>query len=240
MVNHRKWPQGLIYVDLFAGPGICQIEESDERIPGSPLIAAHAPKPFRRILLCEEVPGLAAACETRLRRTDARNRFQMFVGDCNERVRDLVEAIPTAALTLAFVDPTGLHAHFDTLRVLSECGRVDLLILFADAYDIVRNVELYCRTPNSNLDRFLGPDSNWRDKWRALPKHDGNSVRRFFAKLYKRQLEKHLGYHKFGEERMTCARGVIYRLIYASKHATGLDFWDKITKKQRGGQKRMF
>ena len=65
-----------------------------------------------------------------------------FRGDCNERIHDATALIPDRALTLAFVDPTGLDARFETIATLSSRGRVDLLILFADAYDVVRNVDL--------------------------------------------------------------------------------------------------
>ena len=50
MVGHPKWPEGLVYVDLFGGPGVCVLSGSRRRIPGSPLIAAHSPKPFQKIL----------------------------------------------------------------------------------------------------------------------------------------------------------------------------------------------
>ena len=49
MVGHPQWSAGLIYVDLFAGPGVCRLRDTGERLPGSPLIAANAPKAFRRI-----------------------------------------------------------------------------------------------------------------------------------------------------------------------------------------------
>jgi hypothetical protein len=117
---------------------------------------------------------------------------------------------------------------------------VDLLLLFADAYDIVRNVELYKQDPHSNLDEVLGPDSNWRDKWDLLDNWRSTNVRRMFADIYKEQLRRHLGYRQFGEQVMCCTRGALYRLIYATKHERGLEFWNKIAGKEPGGQKRLF
>lgn len=239
MVDSPKWPEGLVYVDLFAGPGVCSIRNTGRRFPGSALIAAHAPKPFRRILVCERDPVLAEACRNRLDSADVSDRCQVFVGDCNEQIDKIVAAIPYGALTLAFIDPTGLHAEFETIRKLSECGRVDLLMLFADGYDIVRNVELYEKQgENSNLDRFLGPDSDWRTRWRTMANRRADNVRDLFAEIYKRQLRRHLHYREFGEETMKARDRPIYRLIYASKHERGLEFWRKITKKEKSGQKR--
>ncbi len=60
MVGHPAWPNGLVYVDLFAGPGVCVVRDTNRRIPGSAVIAANAPKPFRHIIACELDDELAA------------------------------------------------------------------------------------------------------------------------------------------------------------------------------------
>lgn len=239
MVGHPKWQAGLVYVDLFGGPGVCEIETSGKRVPGSPLIAAYAPKPFERIIVCELDPQLGAACAKRLSRVGLSGRQKVISGDCNEKVSEVAADIPRGALTLAFIDPTGLHARFETVATLSERGRVDLLVLFADAYDIVRNVELYNDNPQSNLDQVLGPDSNWRPKWEALETRSSARVRKMFAGIYREQLRRHLGYKVFGEHTISGPKGALYRLIYASKHERGLEFWDKITKKDKGGQRHL-
>ncbi|MBN1591408.1 MAG: three-Cys-motif partner protein TcmP [Pirellulales bacterium] len=239
MVDHPKWPEGLVYVDLFGGPGICVLSDSKRRIPGSPLIAAHATKPFRKILVCERDPTLAEACEKRLAATKVHENCHVFRGDCNDRIDDIVAAIPPRALTLAFIDPTGLHASFETVAKLSRCGRVDMLILFADGHDIVRNVEIYEEQgADSNLDRFLGPDSCWREHWCNLTLRTAPRIRDMFADLYKAQLCRYLHYRVFGEETMKFRGRAIYRLIYASKHERGLEFWEKISKKDASGQTR--
>ncbi len=234
MVGHPKWPF-LVYVDLFAGPGVCKLKGSKRRIPGSPLIAANAPKPFTSILLCEMDTSLAKACEVRLGNSLAQGRFTVFVGDCNDLASSIARAIPDRALSLAFVDPAGLDAKFETIRKLSARGRVDLLILFADAYDIVRNVDKYEANIGSKLDDVLGPDSNWRARWQQLRNRTGTNVRKLFAETYQDQLRK-LDYIVFGAKTIKGARGPLYRLIYASKHPRGLDFWEKVTKKDLRGQ----
>jgi three-Cys-motif partner protein len=159
------------------------------------------------------------------------------VGDSNQLVHQVIAEIPDRALTLAFIDPEGLDAKFETIRVLSLARRVDLLVLFADAYDILRNVELlYFKDPNSKLDQTLGPNSGWRDKWRALGNQNGTNARELFATIYKDQLRRLLGYEQFGEYVIKSDRGPLYRLIYASKSAKGLEFWHKAELKDEGGQ----
>jgi len=45
-----------------------------------------------------------------------------------------------------------------------------------------------------------------------------------------------LDYRAFGEKVMESPNGPIYRLIFASKNDKGLEFWDKVTQIDCGGQ----
>jgi three-Cys-motif partner protein len=233
MVGKPAWSSGLVYVDLFGGPGVCTLR-SGKRVPGSPLIAAYARKPFSKIIVCERKRDFAEACRRRLAASGTHSECRVFAGDCNSLIDQVVPLIPDRALTLGFIDPTGLHAKFDTIRRLSSGRRLDLLLLFADRQDIVRNVELYdLQGPGSNLDQVLGPHSDWRDHWRQLRARTPSNICELFARIYKRQLECHLAYKVFAEESMP-----VYRLIFASKHRQGLDFWKKATRRYAGGQRR--
>jgi three-Cys-motif partner protein len=78
MFGNSWFPGGLVYVDLFAGSGICTLKETGKRIPGSVLIAAHMVKPFCKIIACEENKDFADACRTRLQNTYVKNRFIYF------------------------------------------------------------------------------------------------------------------------------------------------------------------
>lgn len=233
MVGQPYWSE-LVYVDLFAGPGICQSRSGGTRIPGSPLIAAQAPKPFDRMLLCEAEKSLADACQSRLMKIGALDRTTVFHGDCNQLIEEVCAAIPGNALTLAFIDPTGLHAHFDTMRKLTTDRRVDLFILFADNMDIVRNIGVYANQTESNLDVVLGPDSDWRTQWKALKNQSPSNISRLFADIYKQQLATRLGYAFSADEVLRNSNKTpIYRLVYASKNQRGLDFWKKTAQKER-------
>ncbi|MDA1229808.1 MAG: three-Cys-motif partner protein TcmP [Planctomycetota bacterium] len=237
MVGKPQWPS-VVYVDLFAGPGVCSTRRSGESFPGSALLAANAPKPFNKLIFCEEDPELAAACTARLQAHGAAHRSVVITGDCNLRIREIVDEIPSGALTVAFVDPTGLHAEFSTLQMLTVGRRVDLVILFADCMDIVRNIAVYAEQSDSKLDRVLGPDSNWRVEWRNLGNQSPTNVARLFIQIFKQQLARHLGYVFTADEVLKNTKGdAIYRLVYASKSDRGLDFWNKITMKERNSNR---
>ncbi len=239
MFGKRQWSGGLIYIDLFSGPGVCRIKGSNKRIPGSPLLAANSPKPFRKLILCEKDPKTASACEQRLRNLGTAPPFEFFVGDCNERIGEVVTSIPNRALSLALVDPTGLHAHLNTICKLSDCGQVDLLVLFPDAIDAVRNAEKYY-LPNeeSKLDLVFGRHSGWRDEWGSLPNHEPATIRQWFYKFYCKCLREQAGYSEFGEKVIRGPNGPLYRLVFASKHPLGLSFWEKVKLKEASGQRR--
>jgi len=238
IVGHRKWPAGVAYVDLFAGAGVCTLKKSNRRVPGSVLIAAKMSKPFVKILACEKNPDFAKACRIRLSRTSVRSRCEVLVGDCNERVHEIVDRIPKGALTLVFIDPKGLDARFETIAALAQRRRVDFVSLFADAYDINRNAEYhYRRDPDSKLDQVLGPDSGWREKLDALSSPTGRNRRRLFADIYKDQLKRLLEFTHFGEKTITCASGALYKLVYASHHKLGLKFWNEALRKEPSGQR---
>ena len=137
----------------------------------------------------------------------------------------------------AFVDPEGLHVHFETLRLLTDGRRVDLLVLFADRMDILRNVDTtYVEDEDSKLDLFLGPDSEWRTAWNNLPNQSPQNACDLFADIYKDQLKRYLGYRVFSHRIMKSSRSPLYRIIYACKHDRGEEFWNKISKIDRSGQ----
>ena len=239
MADNPRW-NGLVYVDLFSGPGICNIRDSRDRIPGSPIIAAKAPKPFRKILLCELEETLADACETRLSRMSPKVDFKVFRGDCNIQIDELVKSIPKRALTLAFLDPTGLHLDFLTIEKLSKNGAVDLLILFPDGVDVLRNEMTYLDQLDSNLDRVLGPDSNWRGRRMSMQTAEPSDLRKLYVLIYREQLKRHLGYEFSDDVTISGPKGPLYRLVYATKSPLGLKFWLESCKKELSGQLDLF
>ena len=238
----QAFPGGLVYLDLFGGAGVCSLKSrSKERFPGSAIIAAHAAKPFEKIIVCEQDKSLAAACRLRLAKTRVADRCSVLDGDCNDLVHQIVQMIPKKTLTLALVDPKGLDAKFETIAVLANSCRVDFVLLFADAYDIIRNVEyVYRADPNSKLDQVLGPESRWREQLDALESPDHVKRRKLFADIYKQQLRQRLEYSWFGEKVMMCKGTPLYRLVYASKSDLGLKFWKEALKEDSGGQRGLF
>lgn len=227
-----KWGS-LHYIDLFAGAGIERLENSQKLDWGSPMIAAQAPKPFDGLYMCEIVGKKYKALKERV--TRIRNDAQILHGDANDKIHEIINNIPAqGALSLAFLDPYGLHLDFETLRILA--GRkADLIIFFPDHIDALRNWESnYLDNPESNLDRCLGTGSNWRS---IIDKTPRDRLAELLRKLYVDQLRT-LGYTEFDYQRIVSTKGhPLYCLIFCSRDKLAAKFWREIAGKEPDGQR---
>ena len=178
----KKW-KGLHYIDLFAGAGIERIEQTKELEWGSPLIAAQAKYSFTQLHLCERNLRKFKALQTRVKKYRSDSIF--VNGDANSVITEVLKKIPPGSLSLAFLDPYGLHLNFTTVQLLSTI-RADLVIFFPDYLDMCRNHEkIYHQNPESNMDLFLGVNSNWRS---AINQPRPRSE--IFREVYFEQLKK--------------------------------------------------
>lgn len=229
-MKEKEW-SGLHYVDLFAGAGIERLQVSGRLEWGSPLIAAQAPFAFTNLHLCDNDEQKYHALRMRMSRFRA--DAQILHGDANEMVHEVVKAIPEKALSLAFLDPYGLHLHYETLKILA-CKRMDLVIFFPDHLDALRNCQyVYKDNPNSNLDLVLGHGSNWRSQ---LEKYPNDRWAQILRDVYVERL-KLLGYKEFEYERICIKqRQPLYQLIFCTKHHKGAKIWRGVARKKPDGQ----
>ena len=230
-MKNKKW-QGLHYIDLFAGAGIEQLETSQKLDWGSPMIAAKAPHPFDRLHLCEKNKRTYNALKSRV--NNIKPDSQVLYGDANKKIHEIVKEIPQGTLSLAFLDPYGLHLGYETLSVLSNI-RADLIIFFPDHLDALRNWEHnYLDNQDSNLDRCLGPGTNWRFLLNEAPAQRRAEVLR---NLYVEQLKKQLGYTEFEYERISFKGHPLYVLIFCSRHNIAAKLWRGISGEKPDGQR---
>ena len=229
-MKDKQW-QGLHYIDLFAGAGIERLEKSRQLDWGSPLLAAQTRYPFTRLHLCEMMQDKCEALRERVGRFSLPQEPQILYGDVNKRVAEILAEIPEGTLSLAFLDPYGLHLDFATVELLSR-HRSDLIVFFPDHLDALRNWELYEAKPNSNLDRFMGT-RDWPAVLRSTPKQQWAEKLR---DLYLAQL-KTLGYAESAFERICVGKRPLYLLIFCSRHRVATKLWRRIASKHADGQR---
>jgi three-Cys-motif partner protein len=232
----NKWRR--VYLDLLAGPGRCVEEKSGDDFEGSPLLAINCEEPFSEIVLVEGNPELAAALRQRVGESAT-----VVEGDCNQAsvIQRLRAELTPGTLGLAFVDNLGLDVSLDTLRDLSEARPLDLCITFQIG-DLKRNL----RSALAGIDadrwtRFFG--EGWRTvaadaEGRNLSASD-TATR--LLEFYGQQLTS-IGYPHVAHSKkvMKNSRNVgLYRLVLAGKHPRAVEFFEKISRIDPGGQRRL-
>ena len=226
----KRW-SGLHYIDLFAGSGVERIKETGELEWGSPLIAVQVRYPFNFLHLCEKDKEKYDALSQRISRYHS--NVQLINADANEIVGKIISQLPPRTLSLAFLDPYGLHLNFETVSILSS-RRVDFILFFPDRLDMIRNWRAYYFENNeSGLDKFLGDGVDWRQTLESVSKERYADE---LLKLYQNQLVK-LGYKHFDPKRISMRGRPLYRLIFCCKDPTGLKLWHNISLKEPDGQR---
>jgi three-Cys-motif partner protein len=215
-----KW-KGLTYVDLFAGPGICIVEETGEELLGSPLLALETKKAFDKIICVEQDDEGRDALDRRVRRHPRGNTAEVLPGDCNAIIDQVIGRMPSGFLSLVFIDPEGVSGlDADTMRALADRRLfVDLIVLFPQQMSVNRNRWQWVGAADDTpLDRALGRE------WRTSTTPE---VVQFM------ELLRGLGFTFV--ESAGCAfknrRGAqLYYLMFASKSVTAVNFWSKISR----------
>lgn len=234
------------YLDLFAGPGRCVLDDESGEIEGSPIAALNIPFRFTKYHFVDSDPVAMAALKTRVELAGGGGIAAFYEGDVNDLIDTVVGGIPVNALSVAVVDPTGLHLHFETLRRLTDRRRVDLIYVFPEGMAVKRNLEKFLGERTSPLDEVLG-SSEWRARARIQlglpdphnPDQQWEEVGRPIVELLRQGLNG-LGYQEIrlgSEIVIKNTRNVpLYYLVFASKHHLGHTFWDAIRRVGPTGQ----
>ena len=230
-----KWEE-RVYVELYAGAGYSKIRDTTRTIAGSPIQALLLEHPFDKYIFCEKRPREFEALKARVERTAPLAKVAFILGDCNERVDDIVAEIPAHApghrvLSLCFVDPYDIGLKFETLQALS-ARYIDFLVLLALHMDANRNYDRYIRDDAVKVDEFLGSDS-WRERWRAA-QWEAVKFPRFLADEFTKSMGK-LGYlpppfYSLKEVRSYEKNLPLYHLALFSRHERAYKFWDQVLK----------
>ena len=220
---------GATYIDLFCGPGWCRVRDTTRVLDGSPLVAWNMATeknlPFSDVYISDADPQLTKACEVRLAAAGARVTFD--VGPADEVVDRLVEKLNPSALHLAFLDPYDLkNLPFTIIQKLARRNNMDLLI-HVSLQDLQRNFHLYQKQENSPLDKFA---PGWRQNV-DVDRSDQRLLRSKFLE-YWRGLIKGLDMSTTEmAELVTGTRNQrLYHLVFAARHPTAMEFWEKVRK----------
>jgi len=179
---------------------------------------------------------------------------KFLVGDANTKVGEVVNEIKSiennrpknswSSLNLAFLDPDGLELEWKTVAELASIKKMDLIIYYSQS-GLTRNLDKFSNTHEENIiDRFFG-DREWRRIFNDFKNSTG--LHRHLIDYYKKKLGN-LGYvdvkdiEDGGSEPLmrNTKQAPLYRLLFASKHKRGHDFWKQVIKRNVYGRTRLF
>lgn len=221
-----------VYSDLYAGSGFSKVKGTDEIYYGSPLLALGVDDPFDRYIFCERNEASLGALQQRTKRLFPNADVRFVVGDCNEKVHEVMRWIPSGSkvLCLCLVDPFDLSIKFSTIKSMAS-RRMDFLFTLALHMDGNRAAVYYARPSNHKIDHFLGLQ-NWRTGWLEA-QANRVSFPRFLADLFSKQMGA-IGYLPVAFHQMKPIRSdlnyTLYHLALFSKHQLAFDLWDDVLK----------
>ena len=250
-MRDKPW-RAMHYIDLFAGPGKCRARQTGKIYPGSPLIALKVAYPFTCYFFVDLEPDDINALRQRCSVSPLSDRVQYFVGDSNQVVHEIAKHISTIdrefirgqwpSLNLAFLDPAGMDLYWKTVKVLAQLNRMDLIIHYPQMGLTRYMPHAFESAEENKVDLFFG-GREWREIYAEWQGKTG--LHRRLIDHYKEKL-RGLGYEEVlrGDEPEPLMRNVkrrapLYRLIFASKHPLGHDFWHKVTRRDVHGQTRL-
>jgi len=246
----KNW-RGLHFIDLFSGPGKCKIKKTQQILLGSPLLAIKLKHPFNKYFFVdfdhENIDSLKKRCET----SKVAGNIEFFVGDSNQLVKKIVQQIDLIdrqyiigkwpSMNLAFLDPEGFELKWETVSLLGSISRMDMIIYYPQM-GLSREMPKDIANPvDTKIDLFFG-GREWRDIYNNYKIGQSQNLHRKLMDLYEEKLKK-LGYVEFNEYeplmRNTDKNAPLYRLIFASKHPLGNEFWKQVTNRDIYGQLKL-
>ena len=230
-----KWDE-RVYIELYSGSGYSKVRDTSRTIAGSPIQALTLEHPFDKYIFCEKKSRELDDLKVRVEKTAPSAKVAYMLGDCNQRVGDILAEIPPHSpdhrvLSLCFVDPYDIGIKFETLRKLSK-RRLDFLVLLALYMDANRNVDNYVKEEAVKVDEFLG-SRTWRERWK-IRLLEGIPFPQFLAEEFSNSMET-LAYQPQPFYKMkpvtNSEKNVrLYRLALFSRHVRAYDFWDQVLK----------
>jgi three-Cys-motif partner protein len=220
------------------------------------MIAMTTRFPFTHYYFADLDPANIAALRERCNGSPLGKSVDYFIGDSNQTVHQILQRILAvdseyapgrwSSLNLAFLDPEGLELRWETVVALAKPYSMDLIINYPQG-GLNRSMgKAFSRDTETAVDAFFG-GTDWRDIYAEHVNKNRGLVHRQLMDHYKGKLQD-LGYtqvlrdDEVGDEplmRNTQRRAPLYRLLFASKHPLGHEFWQKITQRDVHGQARL-
>lgn len=245
----NKW--GLNYVEICSGPGRCVFKETGEEVDGSALaIVGH--EYFQHVaeaIFVDNDPQAVEILNHRLAKANVSDHARAVVGDYTDvdGLVELLQSLPSGNLNLVFVDPTDCSVPFAALEaIISHLKYVDFIINVPVHMDVGRNLSRATldsgyQKSREKYARAIGDASFFsRDDVKEMAaRRDSAGLRAAFRDAYLAGL--HACGHTHTAERTIYdnSNHPLYELLFASRDAKGLEFWEKACRIDPSGQRQL-
>lgn len=253
-MHGRPWRRRH-YIDLFAGPGKCCVPKGAVYL-GSPLLALVTPHPFTDCFFVDSDSRNIEVLRQRCSVYSNPGSIRFYCEDANVAVHDIVRHIQAvdrefmegrwSSLNLAFLDPDGLELKWETVASLATLFRMDLIIHYSQMGLNRYMPTAFAEEQQTAVDDFFG-GTEWRTIYERYQRRQTRFIHRELINHYREKLQD-LGYKdvridlETGHEpliRNARRNAPLYRLLFASKHQRGHEFWQKVTQRNAHGQARL-
>lgn len=210
-----------IFLDIGCGPGYSKVEDSEDKILGSPLMALAMEEQFSRYIFCDKETNYTNALKIRTNKYFPDENVLVLDGDINQVIEALPHYLPAkqgkvAVSVLALIDTFSFDVHFETIEWLSEMG-VDVLLVNAFPHQGIHNFQFYLDEQRELLNDFFG--SSWA---RVAELNEVKDDAQFFMLVVKAYMQrlKSLGYkvasslHKYDP---SSGYAPYYQIAYCTK-----------------------
>jgi len=213
--NFKKY----YYIDAFAGPGKNRIEETGEKIDGSPLIALKMKPPFTNYVFTEIDSDCYHALCNRVQKFQSQGfKIKVLRGDCNKvLLEEVLPKIPPNTPIFAFLDPEGLELKWETVKEFS--NRMATILITFSTQGVMRCLPR--EETSEAVNQFFGTSREIEEINRKcdLGMLSSPKLRYTLLQLYKSQLAKYFKYINnlcsvWTEDYSTH----LYYLLFASNH----------------------
>ena len=235
------------YIEICSGPGRCVIKENAMEIDGTALsILNHdAFRYIRKAIFIDHNEKVVDALNERINDLGKSCEAKAYVGDYNniEEIRNVLFNLPSNCLNLIFLDPTDCSISFSLIREINKILKyTDFIINIAIYTDLNRNLVKTFLDPSyqsarEKYSRFLGGDDFFLNQMNKSLAQNGDlqELRTEFLNNYKQKLVD-IG---FEHSNYPISVRKYYTILFASQNPTGIDFWNKATKIDPYGQKKL-
>jgi three-Cys-motif partner protein len=207
----KYWKGGIRYVDLLAGSGTTQVQETADVIKGSPFVVKEfAFNPFDDYVLVERNDERYKALCFNAKQIG--NISEPRRGDCNRFVREIFNDQPYH--NLVFIDMEGFDVYWESMLQIIK-SQSDIIINFpTSCYERTKAIE-----GQQVLDKFYGDDT-WCDN--AIGREE-------FLKLYMEKLAQNFLLHRRKQPYVESIRvgntTYFYDLILLCKYGGYVTVW---------------